>query len=260
MPRVALGLEYDGSAYRGWQRQAHAPSVQACVEQALAAVACEPIEVHAAGRTDSGVHACGQVIHFDTLAQRPDEAWLRGVNTHLPGDIGVRWVRYPNADFDARRSAYARRYRYVVRDDVLPPVLWRARVGWTWKPLDAARMHRAAQCLIGEHDFSSFRAASCQAKHPWRRLREITVERRGRCVVVDVEANAFLHHMVRNIVGTLMQVGCGERSHDWVAAVLAARDRREAGATAVAQGLYFLGVCYPPARQMPEPDVGPVFA
>jgi len=260
MPRIALGLEYDGSAYRGWQRQSRVASVQACVEQALGQVADEPIELHAAGRTDRGVHACGQVVHFDTTAERPDEAWLRGVNSHLPADIGVRWVRYPSDDFDARRWAYARRYRYLLMDSELPPVLWRSRVGWTWKPLDAERMHQAAQCLIGERDFSSFRAASCQAKHPYRMLRSVSVERMGPCVAVDVEANAFLHHMVRNIVGTLMVVGCGEQSPDWVAMVLAARDRRCAGPTAVAQGLYFLGVLYDQSLALPGPARGPVFA
>ena len=225
MPRLALGIEYDGSAYSGWQAQAHARSVQAELERALAAIACRPVAVTAAGRTDAGVHACAQVVHFDVSVHRPERAWVRGVNSHLPDDIGVRWVAAPGAAFDARRSALARAYRYLLVDAPLRPVLLRERVGWTWRRLDADRMQLAARHLLGEHDFSSFRAAGCQAHHPVRRVESLVVSRRDGVIAFDITANAFLHHMVRNIVGTLMAVGAGEAAPDWVADVLAGRDR-----------------------------------
>lgn len=258
--RLALGVEYDGSAYRGWQAQAHAPSVQAELEAALHAIAGHPVRVTAAGRTDAGVHACAQVVHFDTPADRPDRAWVRGVNSHLPADIGVRWVARPGEDFDARRSGVARRYRYLLQASALAPVLSRARVGWTWKSLDVERMRVAAECLVGEHDFSSFRAAGCQAKHPVRRVTELTLRQQHDTIALDIEANAFLHHMVRNIVGSLMAVGAGDQSPAWLADVLAARDRRLAGVTAPAAGLYLLGVRYPDRFGLPGPPMGPVFA
>lgn len=260
MTRIAIGLEYDGARYSGWQRQAHADSVQARLEQALAAVAGHPLESVAAGRTDAGVHACAQVVHFDTPATRPDRAWIKGVNAHLPGDIRVHWVRRPGEDFDARRRGESRHYRYLLIDHPERPALLRGRVGWTWRPLDAAVMHRAAQPLTGEHDFSSFRAAACQAHHAVRRIESLSVAREHGVLVIDVRANAFLHHMVRNIVGTLMAVGSGERPMEWVAEVLAARDRRCAGITAPAAGLYLVGVHYPPRYGLPEPPTGPVFA
>lgn len=260
MTRVALGVEYDGSAYSGWQRQAHATTVQGCLEQALSAIAEAPIEVTAAGRTDAGVHACGQVVHFDSPVERPDRAWVRGVNSQLPDAIGVRWVRYPGPAFDARRSGQSRCYRYLLLDDPLPPVLQRSRVGWTWKSLCVDSMHTAAQALVGEHDFSSFRAAGCQAHHPIRQVLAVSVTRQHGMIVVDIEANAFLHHMVRNIVGSLMLVGSGEQPQRWLAEVLAARDRRLAGVTAPATGLYLLGARYPAEFGLPEPALGPVFA
>lgn len=260
MTRIALGIEYDGTAFSGWQRQKHARSVQGCLEQALAAIAEHPIEVTAAGRTDAGVHACGQVVHFDTTAERPDRAWLRGVNSQLPDAIGVRWVRDPGAGFDARRSGLSRCYRYLLLDDPLSPVLWRDRVGWTYKRLSVEPMHLAAQMLVGEHDFSSFRAAGCQAHHPVRRILSINVKREGRLIAIDIEANAFLHHMVRNIVGSLMVIGSGEQPPEWLGEVLAARDRRVAGITAPAAGLYLLGVRYPADHGLPDPAPGPVFA
>ncbi|MEX0373961.1 tRNA pseudouridine(38-40) synthase TruA [Spiribacter pallidus] len=260
MTRIALGIEYDGAEYSGWQRQAHARSVQAALEGAISAVACHPVEVAAAGRTDAGVHALGQVVHFDTAAKRPDRAWVRGVNSHLPADIGVRWVAHPGAGFDARRSGLARRYQYLLQDTPLRPVLARQRVGWTWQSMDVAAMAAAAAPLIGEHDFSSFRAAGCQAPHAVRRLLRLDVYRQGGVVVFDVEANAFLHHMVRNLVGSLMQVGSGERSSDWLAEVLAARDRRRAGVTAPAAGLYLLGVRYPPGFGLPDRPPAGAFA
>ncbi len=260
MTRIALGIEYDGSAFSGWQRQHHADSVQANLEQALAAITEHPVDVTAAGRTDAGVHACCQVVHFDTHVERPDKAWVRGVNSHLPPSIGVRWVAYPGDTFDARRSGLARRYRYLLLDDPLPPVLWRDRAAWTWKRLSVETMHQAAQALVGEHDFSSFRAAACQAHHPVREITEVTVSRQQQLIVVDIEANAFLHHMVRNIVGSLMLVGSDERRTEWLAAVLQACDRTRAGMTAPPGGLYLLGVRYPDVFGLPGPASGPIFA
>ncbi|AGY92409.1 hypothetical protein SPICUR_07230 [Spiribacter curvatus] len=260
MTRLAIGVEYDGSGYSGWQRQRHADSVQVRLDQALSAVACHPVQTVAAGRTDAGVHACEQVVHFDTDASRPDRAWVKGVNAHLPADIGVRWVAHPGNGFDARRSGVSRAYRYLLIDSPERPVLLRDRVGWTFRALDAGPMQQAAEALLGEHDFSSFRASACQAQHPLRRVETLTVRRRQGLVVVDIQANAFLHHMVRNIVGTLMPVGAGERSVDWVGGVLAARDRRRAGITAPAAGLYMVGVRYPARFGLPDPPAGPIFA
>ena len=260
MTRVVLGVEYDGSAYSGWQRQHHADTVQARLEQALAAVACHPVTTVAAGRTDAGVHACEQVVHFDTHATRPDRAWVRGVNTHLPGGIGVRWAVQSVGGFDARRSAASRRYRYLMVDRPTQPVLLRNRVGWTWRSLAVEPMQQAAVALLGEHDFSSFRAAGCQAHHPHRRVDALGIHRRHGVLVFDIRANAFLHHMVRNMVGTLMRVGAGDHPPDWVGQVLAARDRRRAGVTAPAAGLYLVGVDYPARFGLPVPPKGPVFA
>ena len=260
MSRIALGVEYDGTAYCGWQTQAHAAAVQPELEAALAAVANQPIQVTAAGRTDRGVHACAQVVHFDTDAERPDRAWVRGVNTHLPADIGVRWVARPGVAFDARRSGTARRYRYLLESSALTPVLMRSRVGWTWKALDIEPMQIAAGCLVGEHDFSSFRAAGCQARHPVRTVNEVSLTRQGSLIAFEIEANAFLHHMVRNLVGSLMAIGSGERDPGWLAEVLQARDRRLAGMTAPAAGLYLLGVRYPASFELPGPVTTPPFA
>ncbi|MEX0385590.1 tRNA pseudouridine(38-40) synthase TruA [Spiribacter onubensis] len=260
MTRLALGVEYDGSGYCGWQRQHHADSIQTRLERAVAAIARHPVEVVAAGRTDAGVHACAQVVHFDTPVSRPGRAWVRGVNSHLPPDIGVRWVAWPGDDFDARRSGRSRSYRYLLLDSPLRPVLLRDRVSWTWKPLDVGRMQAAAGHLIGEHDFSSFRAAACQAHHPVRHIQSLRIARHDGVIAFDITANAFLHHMVRNIVGTLMAVGAGEKPDDWVASVLAARDRRRAGVTAPPEGLYLQGVRYPERFGLPGPPPGPVFA
>lgn len=249
--RLAAGIEYDGSAYCGWQAQPHAPSVQACVEQALSRVADHPVSVACAGRTDTGVHATAQVIHFDSGAARDHRNWLLGANAALPQDIALTWVQSVADDFHARFKARARAYRYVILNRASRPALLRDRVCWQHQPLDLAAMQQAAQLLVGEHDFSAFRAVGCQAKNPVRTLSRLALSRSGDLLYLDVEANAFLHHMVRNLAGTLLRVGRGEAGPGWVREVLAGRDRRLAGITAPAQGLYFVQVSYPQHYQLP---------
>lgn len=250
--RFAACVEYNGSAYCGWQRLSHAPSVQEEVEKALSSVAAEPIEITCAGRTDSGVHATGQIIHFDTQAQRPVRGWLFGTNVNLPDDIAIKWVQPVADDFHARFSAYARRYRYVILNRQARPAIMQKRMTWYHHNLDTQAMHEAAQALIGEHDFSSFRASGCQARHAMREMQRIDIHREGEMIYVDIQANAFLHHMVRNIVGSLLQVGEGQQSKDWIADLLALKDRTKAGITAPAQGLYFVNVLYPDEFAIPE--------
>ena len=251
--RHACVVEYDGSRFRGWQQQRHGRTIQAELERALGAVADAPIALICAGRTDAGVHATGQVAHFETTAERPAHAWLMGANTHLPGDIAVRWVAPVEPSFHARYSATCRYYRYVIAEGQDRPALWRERAGWVPCRLDEHAMRTAATCLIGEHDFSAFRAAGCQARNPMRRLDAIAIARHGRWVTVDVAGNAFLHNMVRIITGTLIAVGRGDQPPEWVADVLAGRDRRRAGITAPASGLYFLGPGYPEEFGIPSP-------
>ncbi|WHZ18887.1 MAG: tRNA pseudouridine(38-40) synthase [Rhodanobacteraceae bacterium] len=252
--RVALGIEYDGTDFLGWQRLAHGPSVQAAVEAALAFVADHPVAVTCAGRTDAGVHARCQVVHFDTAAEREPRSWVLGATTRLPRAIAVLWARQVPDDFHARFSARARRYRYVILNRAVRPALDARFVAWERAPLDADAMHAAAQVLAGERDFSSFRAVSCQAAHARRCVTAIGVRREGAQVILEIEANAFLHHMVRNIAGSLLEVGRGERPVGWIAELLAARDRNLAGATAMPQGLTFLGPRYPSEWALP-PEV-----
>ncbi len=252
MARIALGIEYDGSAYSGWQRQSHAPSVQGELEVALSRIADHPVRLTAAGRTDAGVHALMQVAHFDTDAERPEQAWVRGACAAGPHDVSILWARPVPADFHARFGALSRRYVYRVLSRPARPALDRLRACWLRKPLDAEAMHVAAQALVGAHDFSAFRASECQSSTPVRRLIEISVSREAEFVEISVRANAFLHHMVRNIAGTLIAVGVGDQPVDWVARVLAACDRTQAGVTAPPQGLYFAGVEYPPALGLPS--------
>lgn len=252
MPRIALGLEYDGSAFRGWQAQADALGVQTPLQEALSKVADHPIEVVAAGRTDAGVHASMQVVHFDTGAVRTARGWVLGANTNLPPQISALWAQEVPPAFHARYSALARRYRYLILNRGSRPALDANRVCWIRDPLDALRMNQAAQQLIGEHDFSSFRAAECQARTPMRCVYRINVAREREFVVLDVTANAFLHHMVRNIAGVLIAIGVGERPMSWVAEVLAARDRRQGGVTAAPGGLYLAGVRYAESLRLPS--------
>ncbi|MDG4563377.1 MAG: tRNA pseudouridine(38-40) synthase TruA [Candidatus Competibacter sp.] len=259
--RVALGIQYDGVGFRGWQAQpAGVRTVQASLERALAKVADHPVGLTCAGRTDAGVHAVGQVAHFDTRAIRSTRAWVRGGNAHLPPDLSLSWACEVPDDFHARFSATARRYRYLIYNHSQRSALWRGRAVWHYRPLDVARMHAAGQMLIGKHDFNAFRAAECQARHPIREILELVVWRQGDGVLLEIEANAFLHHMVRNIVGVLLAIGVGDRPIEWVAEVLESRDRTQAGVTAPAEGLYLLAVRYPQRFGLPAaPTSSPAF-
>jgi tRNA pseudouridine38-40 synthase len=250
--RIALGLEYDGSPFQGWQTQPAGNTVQDALQAALAQIAGEPVAVTCAGRTDRGVHASGQVVHFDSAAERPDSAWVRGVNGFLPESIAVLWARRVPEDFHARYAARSRTYRYVLVSRGVRPALAARYAGWTHAPLDVAAMGDAARHLLGEHDFSAFRSSECQAKTPVRTLHELRVESRGERIDVVLRANAFLHHMVRNIVGTLVHVGKGARAPDWALEVLRSRDRGAAAATFGPQGLYLETVEYGSSWALPR--------
>lgn len=249
--RIALGVEYDGTDYFGWQRLSHGASVQSALEAALSRVADEPIVVTCAGRTDAGVHARCQVVHFDTGAVRSERSWILGTNSNLPRDIGVRWVVPVGADFHARFSARARRYRYRILNRPVRPALDARFVAWERLPLDVDAMHIAAHTLLGKHDFSAFRTVACQARHAVRTVQEIALWRDDDTVNLEIQANAFLHHMVRNIVGSLLPVGRGERPPGWLRELLDGRDRAVAGPTAAAQGLVFLRPLYPAESGLP---------
>ncbi len=242
--RIALGIEYDGTDFLGWQRLSHGHTVQASLERALSRVADAPIEVTCAGRTDAGVHGRCQVVHFDTEAQRDLRGWVLGACSGLPSSVAVLWGRLVPDDFHARFSARSRRYRYTILNRPVRAALDARYVTWERHPLDAQRMHEAAQALLGEHDFSAFRAVSCQAAHARRQVIAVRVHRSDDQVAVEIEANAFLHHMVRNIVGSLLPVGRGEQPGAWIAELLAGRDRSVAGPTAPSSGLTFLGPRY----------------
>lgn len=259
MARIALGIEYDGAAHFGWQRQREVPSVQEHLENALSKVANCTIEVQCAGRTDAGVHATGQVVHFDCEAERPERAWTLGVNTNLPDSIAVTWCKAVDEAFHARFSATHRRYRYVILNAKLRPAILHDGVTHVYRELDADRMHQAAQALIGEQDFTSFRAALCQSKTPFRNVTAVSVSRMGAYVVVDIQANAFLHHMVRNITGALIEIGAGEQDISWIAELLALKDRTQAAATAKPNGLYLVDVSYPDIYALPKRHLGPLF-
>ena len=251
MPRIAVGIEYDGSAFAGWQHQSHARSVQGELERALAGVADHEVSLTAAGRTDAGVHALQQVAHFDTSADRPEHAWVLGGTAAAADDVTILWAREVPRHFHARHAALSRSYVYRFLNRRMRPALERQRMYWVRRPLDAGAMHAAAQGLLGEHDFTSFRASECQSSTPMRRLNELAVVRHGEVVEVTVRANAFLHHMVRNIVGSLLLVGTGDRPVGWLRQVLEARDRTRAGPTAPPQGLYFAAVEYPAEFGLP---------
>lgn len=249
--RIALGLEYDGSAFCGWQTQPSGCSVQDALERALAEIAGTPTATTCAGRTDAGVHALGQVVHFDTDAERPDTAWIRGTNALLPPAVSVLWARTVDPVFHARFDAQARRYRYVLLARGERPGLLHGRVGWWHGALDLDAMRGAAAALIGEHDFSAFRAAECQAKSPVRTMSQLDVRAEGPLIVFELRANAFLQHMVRNIVGSLVYVGAGRQPAAWIGELLARRDRRLAAPTFAPDGLYLTGVEYSPTANLP---------
>ncbi len=257
--RIALGIEYDGTGYFGWQRQRDVISVQGVLEAALSEIAAHPVEVQCAGRTDTGVHGTGQVVHFDTTATRSMRAWSLGVNAKLPKDVSVRWAHAVTDEFHARFSATARRYRYVIYNNALRPAILSSGISHYHLPLDADKMHQAGQALVGEHDFTSLRATHCQSHSPWRKVSHLNVTRRGNYVVIDIKANAFLHHMVRNIVGSLLLIGQGDNPVDWMAWLLAQKNRRLAGVTAKAEGLYLVSVDYPESFGLPTSPLGPIF-
>ena len=262
--RIALGLEYDGSSFVGWQSQAVGSTVQDALERALSAISAHPVRVQASGRTDTGVHATAQVVHFDTGAIRPDSAWVRGTNALLPAAVAVRWATPVAEGFNARFSATSRSYRYCLYNNPVRPALAASLMGWFHRPLDEWRMHDAATLLTGTHDFSAFRSSECQAKSPVRTLSRLDVTRQGEWIMFDLTANAFLHHMVRNIVGALIEVGCARRDPSWPGELLAQRDRRLAAPTFSPGGLYLVGVGYDVGWGLPPqhdglrmPAIGP---
>jgi tRNA pseudouridine38-40 synthase len=250
--RYAVGVEYDGSAFHGWQMQTGVRTVQEQLETALAKVANHPVRVQCAGRTDTGVHAYGQVVHFDSDSKRTDRNWLLGTNVNLSEDVNVNWIKPVSDDFHARFSAIGRSYRYVIYNGFTRSSIWRNRAVWERRPLDLGLMQAAAAALIGTHDFTSFRAVACQAKSPVRTLNRLDISRDGDIFTLELQANAFLHHMVRNIAGVLISIGCGDRPVTWSRDVLEHRDRTLGGVTAPPQGLYLTGVEYPPEYAIPE--------
>ena len=250
--RIALGIEYDGSAYNGWQSQNHGHGVQEEVERAVTSVANDKVKVVCAGRTDTGVHALEQVVHFDTDAERSEYSWIFGSNANLPDNISILWAKPVSDDFHARYSAQRRQYRYVILNRSVRPALHSRYATWFYKPLDEDRMATAAQALVGTHDFTSYRTVHCQAKNPVREVSRLDVKRYNEFIYIDIEANAFLHHMVRNIAGVLMAIGTGEQAVTWAKEVLDFRDRTLGGVTAGANGLYFMRAQYPDVFQLPQ--------
>ena len=250
--RVVLGIAYRGSAYSGWQSQPGGRTVQDHVDAAISAFADAPLKSICAGRTDAGVHALNQVVHFDTEAVRDADAWVRGSNRYLPADIAVQWCRFVPASFHSRATAIGRRYDYLLLESRVRPALESGLAGWTFRALDGEAMRVAAQSLVGRHDFSAFRSAECQALSPVKTMREVGIERRGAYWRFRFDADAFLHHMIRNVVGCLVAVGSGARAPDWLGQVLAARDRALAAATFAPDGLYFLGPYYDAVHGIPD--------
>ncbi len=251
LQRIALGIQYDGQSYCGWQRQKHSPSVQATLEKALSQVADQNIRLFCAGRTDTGVHATAQVVHFDFAGQRPDSAWLQGANNLLPKDIVVDWCQPVDHEFHARFSAVSRSYRYLIYNSPTANAILAKKVSWHRRPLDVKRMQEAAKALVGKQDFSSFRAAGCQANTPIRTMESVSIHQNQSWIAIDLKANAFLHHMVRNIVGCLFRVGEGKEDVEFVRHILSLKDRTKAPDTARPDGLYLVGVEYPDSYQFP---------
>ena len=253
----ALGIEYAGGSYCGWQTQPDQPTVQDALERALGKFVTRPVATICAGRTDTGVHGTGQVVSIAVDCVRSAASWVRGVNTYLPDDIAVRWAREVDADFSARFSATARTYEYWIYNHAVRSPVFDAVTGWVWRPCDADKMQAAARHLLGEHDFTSFRASECQAASPVRTIESLVVRRRGDLIGIEITANAFLQHMVRNIVGTLVYVGVGREKPDWVRDVLLARERAAAAPTFDPRGLYLVGVRYPEHYALPSRGSSP---
>ncbi len=254
--RIALGVEYDGSPYCGWQSQADVANVQDTLEAALSEIAGQPIRVTAAGRTDTGVHALEQVAHFDTQAARPLSAWVRGVNSLLPESVVVLWAHPVPDDFHARFSAHARSYRYQLVNRAVRSAVHAGKAGWFHVPLDIAAMQEAGRYLLGVHDFSAFRSSECQAKSPVKNLHQLDIRREGEIVVFDLSADAFLHHMVRNIIGCLVYVGKGKHAAEWIREILERRNRNEAAPTFAPDGLYLRRITYDPKWGLPQMEEG----
>lgn len=258
--RYAALVEYNGAVFHGWQKQKHhdEPTVQAALEAAISKVANHPIEIACAGRTDAGVHATRQVIHFDTTSVRSDYGWMMGINTNSPADVSLQWLGRVDSEFHARYKAQSRCYRYLINNAAYRQALQHDQLTWWRYPLDADRMNRAAQSLLGEHDFTSFRAKDCQAKTPVKTMHRIQVKRWGNLIMLELEASAFLYHMVRNIVGVLLPIGEGSKPESWMEEVLAAKSRLAAGITAPGDGLHFVGVRYPEQFGIPSEPWGPL--
>ncbi len=250
--RIVLGVEYDGSEFNGWQSQPDGRTVQDHIQRAISLIACEPIAIVAAGRTDTGVHALEQVIHFDTRTERPLSAWVRGVNAQLPRSIAVLWAHPVTDEFHARFSAQARSYQYVLINRPARSAVHHGKVGWFHAPLDVHAMREAARHLLGEHDFSAFRAAECQAKSPVKNIAQLDIRQQGDTIIFDLTANAFLHHMVRNIVGGLIYVGKGKHPSLWLKDILETRQRRLAAPTFAPDGLYLRQIKYDPKWRLPQ--------
>ena len=257
--RIALGIEYDGSQYHGWQAQTGLHTIQQVTERALSRVADGEIAVVCAGRTDTGVHATNQIIHFDCDKERTIRSWIHGANSYLPKDVCVKWGREMPDDFHARYSALSRRYRYIIYNAPIRPALFRSNVTWQYRQLEYRDMHEAGQYLIGENDFTSFRSVECQSNTPMRNVTKLQVTRTSDFVIIDIVANAFLHHMVRNIAGVLIAVGSGKKPVSWVGDVLAAKDRRLGAETAPPYGLYLVEVSYPSEFGVIKNPLGPIF-
>lgn len=257
--RIALTVEYDGSQFHGWQAQTGLRTVQQALENALSRVADEDVSVICAGRTDTGVHATKQVIHFDSDKERSVRSWVHGANSHLPKDVCVKWAREMPDDFHARFSATSRRYRYVIYNAPIRPALLRSNVTWQYRQLNHDLMDKAGQYLLGEQDFTSFRSVECQSKTPMRNVQHLRVIRKGDLIIIEIAANAFLHHMVRNIAGVLMAVGSSRQPVEWVGDVLHAKDRKLGAETAPPYGLYLVDVVYPQEFSVPKEISGPMF-
>lgn len=252
--RIALGIEYNGQAFYGWQAQEGLSTIQGHLQTALAQIANEPIHLFCAGRTDARVHATGQVVHFDTHAKRHIDAWIWGTNSYLPASIAVRWAKMVDHHFHARFSALSRRYQYIIYNHPIRPAILNGRVSWYYFPLNLECMKAAAEYLIGEQDFSSFRSSQCASKSPMRNIIECQLTRQGNYLIIEIEANAFLHHMVRNIVGVLVKIGAGFKPPSWMQEVIQAKNRRLAAETAAPDGLYLTRVSYPAAYSFPLSD------